>query len=553
MSTRRDFLRTGSAAVLASALPRSVRRNPSILTSLLGGPAADRADPDLVRSLALAAVDAARTAGATYADARLFRQVGQGIGALPDLAKGASITDNESLGIGVRALVDGQWGFAASPYWDAAEAATLARTAVAQAKAYAAIAEKRVVDMGPAAVASGSWQHPGIIDPFTISLEEKLDLLQAIANTASQMALPDYDVRLLTAGFGRQERAVATSDGSYFTQTFFVSDPVFTVWYTDPLSPRAAPRGDYVAFDGLAKEQRGWERFQEAHLTKQVRAPATLAEVRDRVRLPHKPVDVGRYDVVFSAEAMADLVEKTLGRVTEIDRAMGLEANSGGTTFLSDPLAMLGSYQMASPLVTLTANRSMPHGLATTRWDDEGVVPDNFTLVDRGILSDFQSTREQASWLAPGYARLGRPVRSHGCARSTGALSLIMQGPPNLALEPGTAPLTFADLVAGTRKGIAVLSCFVRTDYQLRTGIGNQCVMREIVNGKLGSFIDGGTFLFNTMELWKNVVALGGPASADMFPSARAKGDPTNDWEHSVRAVPVRVRDVTIIERTRKA
>ena len=157
---------------------------------------------------------------------------------------------------------------------------------------------------------------------------------------------------------------------------------------------------------------------------------------------------------------------------TQLDRALGYEANAGGTSFMNDPLAMLGSFKTASPLVTIKSNRSAPMQLATVKWDDEGVVPSDTTLVKDGILHDFQTTREQAAWLAPYYSKSGRPVQSNGCAAAQSALAITMQHMPNLSLEPNPSQVKLDDLVANVKDGMQVEhGSLEQIDFQGRTGL----------------------------------------------------------------------------------
>ena len=549
---RRELLRlgggVGAAAVAAAALPRSVRA--MVDSTIRGIPAGDASpaeltiDDPLVKSLALRAIDAARGAGATYADVRLTRTESQ------SFLDGPSRfwDDRETLAIGVRALVNGYWGFAASPVWSNEEAVVLAQEAVAQAKANATGAP-RTVELGTIPAASGSWVMPVQIDPFAMPLEEKIDFLASWTRLAreyhSRITLP-----MATVVLARQARAVATSEGAYFTQTVYSSEGEFRFKvrhrsWQERGTARAAARG-------MTASGRGWEMFRDADPCAQI--PRMFEDADELVHAPHKPVDLGRFDIVFAAPVVATLVDKTIGVATELDRALGYEANAGGTSYLSNPLAMLGAYKVGNPLVTVTGNRSVQGGLATVRWDDEGVTPNDMTLVRDGIAVDFQTTREQSAWLAPWYQRQNTPVRSHGCAGAASAMDITMQSPPNLALRPTETATTFADLIAGTKKGIAIYESDVHTDHQARTGTtGGETVFREIVNGKVGAVIAGGAILFNTSELWNNVTGIGGASGVEWLGCRRRKGQPEQNTQHSVSAVPMAVKELAIVDEQRKA
>jgi TldD protein len=285
-----------------------------------------------------------------------------------------------------------------------------------------------------------------------------------------------------------------------------------------------------------------------------------------------KPGSVGQYTLVCDGATMAALVGATFGVATQLDRALGYEANASGTSFITDPLAMAGTLAVASPAVTVTANRSAPAQLATVQWDEEGVLPPTVTLVKAGVLTDFQTTREQASWLAPYYAKVGRPVTSHGHAEAEDALGVTLQHRPNLALEPTTAPVSVDDLIASVPKGIYLEQGFVgQLDMQARTGVVDAAVKREITNGRLGRLITGVALSFNTLHLWKHVTAVGGASTLmavpfSQFPMGGAflaglggltiglvKGQPPQVSSFSVQAAAAIITEQPLINPLRKA
>jgi TldD protein len=281
-----------------------------------------------------------------------------------------------------------------------------------------------------------------------------------------------------------------------------------------------------------------------------------------------KPALVGRYTLVCDGATMAALLSATFGVATQLDRALGYEANAGGTSFLDDPLAMVGTLHVASPLVTVTGNRSAPTQLATVKWDDEGVAPQHFTLINNGTLTDYQTTREQASWLAPYYTKVGRPVRSNGCAASEDALAITLQQVPNLALEPSASGGRVDDLVSKVKHGLLLEGGqVVQVDSQARHGLLGGGTLREITDGRLGNLIQGGAVLFDTMDFWKNVTAVGGAATTAVLPFSQypyggelgqllhlpVKGQPAQASSYSVQAVAATVTNQSLIIPSRKA
>ena len=517
--TRRDWLQAtafyGTAGVLLGTRhPGQPQRSAHPTLMRLGTPA--HFAPEQLELWAQQAVEVARAAGAQYAEARLTRTMQQAISA-------DSIRDEvELVGAGVRALVGGAWGFAACPMWASASTDTLAwlaREAVAQAKVSAPTLP-RVIEMGIVPAATGIWATPIQIDPFTIPLEERME---ACAYWGEYPARFDLEGSANVFSV-RQERVLATSDGTHVRQTCYQTGGQIFV---------SKRQGGSMSVRGLELSGAGWELFQEAKILEQIAAmpdqlPAVEAESQEREK-NLAPLNIGRYTLVCDGRTMASILESTLGVATQLDRALGYEADASGTSYLNDPLAMLGHYQVASPLVTVTTNRSAPRQLATVQWDEEGVVPTDVTLIKDGVLVDYQTTRESAAWLAPYYQKTGKPVRSQGCAAAQDATYLPIQHMPNLALAPNPAAVPLADLVADVKgNGLLIQEGFAEVDSRGQT-VRLSGLMREIRNGKLGGYVRGGTVLCNALQFWRQVVALGGaPTAVTLHRSASAYPFPIN-------------------------
>ncbi|MHB2035052.1 MAG: metallopeptidase TldD-related protein, partial [Gemmatimonadaceae bacterium] len=207
--------------------------------------------------------------------------------------------------------------------------------------------------------------------------------------------------------------------------------------------------------------------------------------------------DVNRYEAVFDVHTMATFLDTTLGRATELDRALGYEANAEGTSYLSDPIQMIGTYQAGAPLINVMADRNTPGSAAWVQWDAEGVAPTPFPLVQAGRLVDFQTTREFAPVLAPYYTAHDQPVGSRACAEAPGAIDAPMLHTANLVLGPGhDAKAGFDELVAGVAKGIAITRAGIDMDFEAISGMGRGATY-EITHGKRTAIIDGAGFLFN--------------------------------------------------------
>jgi TldD protein len=189
--------------------------------------------------------------------------------------------------------------------------------------------------------------------------------------------------------------------------------------------------------------------------------------------------------------------------------------------------------------------------LATVKWDDEGVEPETFPIIENGVVVDYQTTREQAAWLSPWYQSRQRPVRSHGCAVAPGASNFPLQHTPNLQVKPGAGTTTFEEMIQNTSRGIAFLGGLASTDFQSRTGAAGG-MMREIVNGKLGPVLVGGQLLFDSTQLWKNLTELGGANSGETIGAKSGKGQPAQVTMYSVQAVAGRFKEMAVVDEKRK-
>jgi TldD protein len=493
-------------------------------------------DPEF-KALAARAIDAATRVGATYVDVR-FRQTEQ---ELWDLTEGTGYGppwNGLATGVGVRALFRGYWGYAShSGAVDADQIARLGREAAVQAVIGAKGLSRTVELASTPVVSNGVWSTPIGIDPFTVSWDEKID---AFAAMARYFGSRQRGLRLrYSKHFVKDMQAFMSSEGSSYAQTLYSSRAGLTAlmdqdWRTG--------RDAQMTVTLLSVAGAGWEYIVNAPYEETL--DQTIGHLKQLRRA--RPLDVGRYDVVFDSVALAHLIDDTLGATTELSRAMGYSANSVGTSYLNDPLAMLGTYHVGSPLLNVTADRSMRGGAATVKWDDEGVEPDNVALVTQGILTDFQTTRESASWLAPYYRQRGTSVRSHGGALCGRVNHAPMQTSANLTLAPSAQRHSFDDLVAGTKRGLAVLGGYCLADQQGLNAECNGSIVYEITNGKLGGAVAGGLLWVRAPEFWKNLVALGDAATVRHTGIERQL-----DWDqvmtHTISAPAAKVTGVAVV------
>jgi TldD protein len=538
--TRRNFVKSGVAAAAVAAMPRP------LLVRLGSAPEPiPPIDDSRLKELVGRALEAARAAGASYADVRLTHVRGRNV------RSDSEVRDGEDMVAGVRALVNGYWGFAGGGVWSPDEMARLGRAAVALAKTNA-LGKTRVVELAPApAIKDGHWVMPVKIDPFDVPPLEIVDFLAGLEVYVVR-TLGAHVNGLVESAFFVQESAFGSTVGSYCTQRCYrTSGRLEIVLVKD--GKQGGGELDCLTPAGL-----GWELFTAEHvpftrdrsLRESIRQ--FLDEVESYMKLPVRPLDVGRYDTVVDAQGVANLLDGTLAPATQLDRALGYEANAGGTSYINAPLEMMGTYQAGSPLLTVTGNRSEPGGCATVQWDAEGVVPNEITLVKDGVLVDFQTTRESAGWLKEAYAKAGKPFRSHGCASAPDGIYAPLQHAPNLTLAPDRGDVDFDALIAGVTKGIAIKRMGANMDFQCLNGMGSGVIF-DIKRGKRVAVIGNAAVLFRAPELWKGLLALGGAASARRYGMAEVKGEPRQESSYSVTAPPALFKQLTYIDPLRKA
>ena len=546
MTSRRDFLWQGGTALGGALLAGSgLAGIPRLLNA---APAPDwrtfEAFNDVanVRALMDAALNAAKMAGATYADVRCSRQRQNFVFTREQQIQ--NVVDTDTVGIGVRALVDGTWGFAATRILTTEGAAAAAREAVAIAKA-SRVARANGVEWLPApTVKDGYWKSAFTQDPFEVPVEQKADLLiKANAN-----AMKAKNVKYVFSGFFfvKDERNYANTDGSVTKQDVVRSWPTMQI---------TAVSSDFTDFQNrsnmVAPMARGWEYV----LTNDLVGNAQQWGEEAAAKLTGKPVEQGRYDLVLDPQNLWLTIHESIGHPTELDRAMGYEANYAGTSFVAPPEKMLGTLKYGPSLMNIQGDRSQEGGLSTIGWDDDGVKPDEFFIIRNGMFNDYQTTREQAPWLRWWYEKNGRPVRSHGCSYAQGWDNVQFQRMPNVSLMPGEKDLTMNDLIAATDRGILIQGdgSFSIDQQRFNAQFGGQ-LYHEIKGGKVVGVLKDVAYQIRTPDFWNSMDMIGGKRSYELGGSFfDGKGQPPQVNAVSHGSPPARFRNVNVINTGRTA
>ena len=453
---------------------------------------------DLPRAaLADAALERAATLGAEHADVRIGRTRSQSLRVRDARLEGAN--DDEDQGLGVRVVVDGTWGFAATEDLSTDAAARAAEHAVELARVSRPVNTERVELADEPVYDDAEWISAYDVDPFTVPDDDKVNLLV------------DWSRRLLDAdGVDHVDAYVlAVREQKFYADARGTSTTQQRVRVQCQLDAVAVDQdgGRFETMRTLAPPAgRGWEYLggPDHQGARSWDWDAELAELPELLaaRLTAPSIEAGRYDLVVDPSNLWLTIHESIGHATELDRALGYEAAYAGTSFATPD--KLGTLQYGSPAMHVTGDRVAEHGLSTVAYDDEGVAAQQWDLVRDGVLVGYQLDRRMAR-------ATGRD-RSNGCAFADSPSHIAIQRMPNVSLQPAPDGPTTAELIAGVERGLYVVGDkswsidMQRYNFQF-TG---QRFFR-IENGRLAGQVRDVAYQSNTLDFWRSLEAVGGP------------------------------------------
>jgi len=439
-------------------------------------------------ALAEAALRRSKDLGATHAEVRIER-IRAGAHRLRDEALESS-TDATDLGIGVRVIHEGSWGFAAGITLTSEGAAALADQAVEAAKISRPLTS-RPVELAAEPVHVGEWVSPFRIDPFDVSDAERIARLVELSRLA---AGPGVDHVTANLDMIDEHKFYADLAGSRTLQRRVRVHPLLEVMATSDryhsmrtTNPPAGRGWEYVLGEG-------WDLDAEV-----AQLPTWLAE---QVAAPS--IEPGRYDLVIEPTNLWLTIHESVAHATELDRALGYEAAYAGTSFAKRET--LGSLQYGSAAMTVTGDRVTEHGLASCGWDDEGVEAQTFDIVRDGIHVGYQLNRQMAYEQGLG--------RSNGCAFADSSGHIPLQRMPNVSLKPADTDITVPDLVARVEHGLYVVGDkswsidMQRYNFQFT---GQR--FYAIENGEIAGQVADVAYQATTTDFWGSMEAVGGPST----------------------------------------
>ncbi|MGN6513455.1 MAG: TldD/PmbA family protein [Lysobacteraceae bacterium] len=488
---RRDFLKVSGVGLSALMLPFGTRviAAEALLTTM---------DPARKKAIADAALAAAKAAGASYCDARIGRYLRQFVITRED--KVQNVVNTESTGIGIRVIANGSWGFAATSELTPDGAAAAAKQAVAIARANAKTRTAPVELAPQKGVGEVSWRTPIRKNAMEVPIKDKVDLLLGV-NAAATKAGADFVNSMLF--LVNEQKYFASSDGSYIDQDIHRIWAPMTATAIDKASGKFKTRdglsapmgmgfeyldgdksGKYVSPNGVVNYGASYDMMEDA--------VAAAKQAREKLKAPS--VTPGKYDLVLDPSHLWLTIHESVGHPTELDRVLGYEANFAGTSFVSLD-KVKEHFQYGSEHVSIVADKVQPNSLGAVGWDDEGVPAQKWDLIRDGKLVNLQAIRDQAHLLGLDH--------SQGCCYADSWSSVQFQRMPNVSLQPGSKPLTPAEMIKDVENGIYIIGdgSFSIDQQRYNAQFGGQ-LFYEIKNGQITRMLEDVTYQMRTPEFW---------------------------------------------------
>jgi TldD protein len=474
------------------------------------------------------ALNVATLRGASYADARLADDRSRGLATKN--GKIGHAADSESLGIGVRVIADGAWGYAASDDLSRSAVEATAGRAVEIAHASSRVKQSEV-RLAPEKAVSAEWTTPFQIDPFTTSVEQNLDLLLKI--DSELCAVKGVTLAETNMNFRREEQWFVSSEGSNIHQTKYTTGVgcAAHAFAGSDIQKRSYPN----SFGGQW-QNKGYELIGELKLVENARRVGEEAVAL----LKAEQCPEGVFDIVLDGSQLGLQIHESVGHPIELDRVLGMEANFAGTSFLT--LDKLRKLRYGSDLVNVVADARQEHGpgLGTFAFDEEGVPAQCTPIITNGLFTGYLTSRETAHTI--GANRSGGTLRAEGWNR----LPIIRM--TNISILPGEKPLTREQLIASTDKGIYMETNRSWSIDDKRYNFQFGCeVGYEIKNGKRTRMLRNPSYSGITTEFWNAMDAICSRDEWVLWGTPHCgKGQPQQVMGTGHGAAPARFRGVKV-------
>ncbi|SKC52443.1 TldD/PmbA family protein [Ohtaekwangia koreensis] len=498
---RRDFMQLAGMGAGAMLLPISAFSNPvdpaRMLEPLL--------DAKQKKQLADVALNTAKSFGATYADVRIGRYLNQFV--ITREKKVQNIVNTESFGVGIRVIVNGTWGFAATNNVTTDGMKKTAERAAIIAKANSKF-QKEPVKLAPTpSYGEVSWKTPIKKNGFEVPVKEKVDLLMNANAKAMEKGASFVNSLMFLVN---EQKYFASTEGSYIDQDVHRTWPSFTVTMIDRASGQFKNRAAFSAPVGMGYE------YLDARPEDKIEGPggiilynksydivedAGMAAEQAKQIIAAKSVEPGKYDLVLEPSHMWLTIHESVGHPTELDRVLGYEANYAGTSYLTLDKWKSGKFNAGSKIVNFVADKTQPGSLGAVAYDDEGVKCKSWDIIKDGTLVNYQAIRDQVNIIDQ--------KESHGCCYSQSWSDVQFQRMANISLKPGKEQVTPEQMISNVDKGIYIVKdgSFSIDQQRYNFQFGG-VLFFEIKNGKIAGMLKDVAYQANSQEFWNSCVQI---------------------------------------------
>ena len=525
---RRNFIKCCSVAVPGAFIFNSAGSN--LLSSTITIPKHKSYDDDFIKKMADTAIFVAKQNGASYSDFRLSNFRSQNVATREQAIQ--FIRDNENFGFSVRVIIDGAWGFAASSTFSEDEVGKVTKIACEIAKANKSI-QLNKVELVPTPTYTDVWNTPIKKSAFDVSIDDKVNLLFKINEKAKSLGA-DFCSSFIWAV--NEWKYFASSEGSYIKQDLHRIFPGFEVTVINKETGDFDSRDSFTAPIGM-----GYEYVEEYDFMKD----AEEAVEHTKMKQKSPSVEPAKRDIILDPTHLWLTIHESCGHPTELDRALGYEANYAGTSFMT--VDKLGKLQYGSNDINIKGDRTQANGLATRGYDDDGVKTTEWDIIRGGKFVGYQTTREMARYVGES--------ASNGCAYADSWEHFPIQRMPNVSLQPGSGKLSLNDLISDTEDGIYIKGDgswsidMQRYNFQFT---GQE--FWEIKNGKIIGMLKDVAYQGNTVDLWNSCDAVCDASEYKLGGSFFCgKGEPGQVSPVSHGSSPARFRKVNILNTSKEA
>jgi TldD protein len=498
---RRDFMQLAGMGAGAMLLPISAFSNP-VDPARMRDPLMDAQQK---KQLADIALNTAKSLGATYADVRIGRYLNQFV--ITREKKVQNIVNTESFGVGIRVIVNGTWGFAASNSVTPDGIKKTAERAAVIAKANSKF-QKEPVKLAPEkGHGEVSWKTPIKKNGFEVPVKDKVDLLIAANSKAMEKGASFVNSLMFLVN---EQKYFASTEGSYIDQDIHRTWPSFTVTMIDRASGQFKNRSAFSAPVGMGYE------YLDAKAEDKIEGPggiilynksydivedAGMAAEQAKQIIAAKSVEPGKYDLVLEPSHMWLTIHESVGHPTELDRVLGYEANFAGTSYLTLDKWKSGNFNAGSKIVNFVADKTQVGSLGAVGYDDEGVKCKSWDIIKDGTLVNYQAIRDQVNIIDQ--------KESHGCCYSQSWADVQFQRMANVSLKPGKEQVTPQQMISNVDKGIYIVKdgSFSIDQQRYNFQFGG-VLFFEIKGGKITGMLKDVAYQANSQEFWNSCVQI---------------------------------------------